>query len=183
MPYLRTPSVRVSLSGPLSTILDHLERSVSWDENFMLMEVLISILSSTSGGSSGLERQISLMLTAATRTLCHLEAALGVVGTTQQRMETLLQEDSHGQASLQLCEMAIRGARLSALRVSQSFGSCLKHWLRRNFAPPTPPSGNSPIGGSLSRPFDTSQTPALTFDLEEYLSWMHGENHLLVTVP
>lgn len=171
------------MNGPLSTILDHLERSVSWDEKFTLMEVLISILSSTSAGSSGLDEQMSLMLTAAIRTLSHLEVALGVVGTTQQRMERLLQEDCHGQASLQLCEMAIRGARLSALRVSQNFGSCLKLWLRRNFAPPTPPSENSPTGDSPSSPFDTRQTTPFTFDLDEYLSWMHGENSLLVEVP
>lgn len=171
------------MNGPLSTILDHLERSASWEEKFTLMEVLISILSSTSAGSSGLDEQMSLMLTAATRTLSHLEVALGVVGTTQRRMERLLQEDCHGQASLQLCEMAIRGARLSALRVSQNFGSCLKLWLRRNFAPPTPPSESSPTGDLQQTPFDTRPTTPFSFDLDEYLSWVHGENSLLVDIP
>lgn len=171
------------MNGPLSTILDHLERSVSWDEKITLMEVLISILSSTSVGNSGLDEQMSLMLTAATRTLCHLEAAHGVVGTTQQRMERLWQEGSHGQASLHLCEMAIRGARLSALRVSQNFGSCLKLWLQRNFAPPTPPSGSSPTGDSPPTPFDTRPTTPFTFNLDEYLTWVHGENSLLVDIP
>lgn len=171
------------MNGPLSTILDHLERSVSWDEKFTLMEVLISILSSTSVVNSGLDEQISLMLTAATRTLSHLEVALGVVGTTQQRMERLWEEGSHGQASLQLCEMAIRGARLSALRVSQNFGSCLKLWLQRNFAPPTPPSENSPTGDSQPNQPVTRQTTPFSFDLDEYLTWVHGENSLLVDIP
>jgi hypothetical protein len=48
MPSLRTVSVERLIRGPLQTICTCLERSVSLEEKTTLMEVLISMFSSTS---------------------------------------------------------------------------------------------------------------------------------------
>uniref|UniRef100_A0A8E7G2H2 Replication-associated protein n=1 Tax=Zosterops erythropleurus Genomoviridae sp. TaxID=2814957 RepID=A0A8E7G2H2_9VIRU len=178
-----TPSAGTLIHGPLTTISLIWERSASLEERITLMRVLISMLSSISAASSDPETPANLMCTAAIRTFHHQKASRKVVMTTRSRMETLSQEGSHGQASMELCRMAISGAKSSELRVSNYFGNVLNDWIQRHFAPITETSENSPIGDIDLYRRSTSIPPGSILSLEWYLSWLHGEDSVLTMIP
>lgn len=175
-----TPSAARLIHGPLTITSRLLEESVSSDERITLMAALISMLSSISDENSEAEGPGYLMFLASIRTLRHLEEARRVVTTTRSRMETWSQEGSSGQAGMRLAEMAANGARLSALRVSQSFGQTLNGWIRRHFVPTTGTSENLPIGVTNPSPRYTSIPEGSILSLEWYLTWLNGESSLLV---
>ena len=120
------------------------------------------------------------MLTAATRTLAHLEAAQKLDTTTRSRMDALWREGSHGQASMELLKMARSGGRSSVLRVQKSFGDCLRNWIHAVFVSTTAASDHTATTGIKRNHHGTPIHPISDFDLTWYLSFLNGETPLLV---
>ncbi|ASH99159.1 putative ORF3 protein [Gemycircularvirus giapa2] len=174
---LRTHSVTVSMSGPLTTILDHLERSVSWHERTMLMEVLISMFSAISDENFDHDEPTSLMLTASTRTLNGLSGILKRVHITRAKTEILLQEDSMSLDSplVLFQQLKTRGLLLSARRVNENFLSLLRTSVLGISSPslgvctPTQ-NGSGPSWGNHMR-----VPPGSPLQMELFLSWLDGE--------
>lgn len=177
---LTSPNVENWTRSVSLNILDAWDQSASLEESCMLMEVFISMCSAVGRTSSDRGVWISSMLTAATRTLCHLEAALKLDTTTRSRMDALWQEGSSGQASMELLRMARSGGRSSVLRVQQSFGDCLRNWIHAVFVSTTEASRPSASTGTKRNHLGTPIHPISDFDLTWYLSFLNGETPLLV---
>lgn len=177
---LRTRNLTASMSGPLMTISDHLERSVSWPERTMLLEVLISMFSAISDENFDHDEPTSLMLEASTRTLNGLSAILARVHSTRARMEILLQEDSTSLASplVLFQQLKIRGLLLSARRVNENFSNLLRTSVlgtsSRDLGACTPTqSGNGPNWLNHMR-----VPPGSPLQMELFLTWLAGEVQL-----
>lgn len=174
-----TVSLRDLMNGPLSIISHHLGRSASLQERIMLMEVLISTLSSHSRGSFDPDEPISLMLTAATRTLSHLEATRAAATITQSNMERSSQEGSSVLAEVEFLRLQLRGIGLSQLQVLENFASLFENWRRRRLSSGTARSNHSSLLSSPRNARPTFIPAGSNLSWEWYLSWMHGEETLL----
>lgn len=177
---LLTLNLMASMNGPLMTISDHLERSVSWPERIMLLEVLISMFSAISDESFDPDEPISLMLEASTRTLNGLSAILVRVQNTRARMEMLLQEDSMSLDSplVLFQQLKIRGLLLSARRVNENFSNLLRTSVHGTSSPNSGVFTHTPSGGSQNWQNHMRIPPGSVLQMELFLTWLAGELEL-----
>ncbi|ANC51576.1 RepA [Chicken associated gemycircularvirus 2] len=174
---LHTRSAVLLMSGPLTTILDLLERSVSWDEKFMLMEVLISMFSAISAESFDPDEPISLMCRVITQTSSDLKETLERVRVTQQKMETLSPVGSPWNPcplrSFQA--LKIRGLRSSAAKVERNFMRLLTTSVRGISSPDLEAFTHTPSGSGLRSAWATNVPPGSCLAMELFLTWLATE--------
>ncbi|ARO38290.1 RepA [Gemycircularvirus sp.] len=175
---LRTHSAMASMNGPLTTILDHWERSVSWPERIMLMEVLISMFFAILDENFDRDEPTFLMLEASTRTLNGLRKILEKVQRTRAKTGTLLLEDSQSPSSplVLFQELKTRGLLLSARRVNENFLMLL-----RISSPSSDLSTPSPDGSGPSWTNHMRVPPGSPLQMELFLSWLDTELKLWET--
>nr|WQA30110.1 MAG: rep protein [Cressdnaviricota sp.] len=175
---LHTRSAVILMNGPLMTILDLLERSVSWDEKLMLMEVLISMFSAISAESFDPDEPTSLMLMATTRTSNALKGILERVQNTRAKMETLSPVGSR----LDPCPLKsfhglkIRGLRSSAAKIEQNFMRLLKTSVLGTSLPSSDPCMPMLSGNGPRSVWNTSVPPGSRLQMELFLSWLASES-------
>lgn len=91
------------------------------------------MLSSCSTESLSQEMSVSSMLEVTTRTLSAATEHQRRVGIMRQKMETLWQEVSHGQAQAEFLRLAINGLKLSWRRIETNFLTAARGWLLGHF--------------------------------------------------
>lgn len=177
---LRTHSAMVSMNGPLTTILDLWERSVSWPERIMLMEVLISMFSATLEENFGPDEPTFLMYTASTRTSNGLKGILERVQRTRARTETLLLEDSLSPSSplVLFQQLKTRGLLLSARRVNENFLMLLRTSVLGISSPSSDLSTHSHGGSGPRWESHMRVPPGSPLQMELFLSWLDTELNL-----
>lgn len=134
----------------LATCYQHLELSASLEERLTAMAEFTSMLSLCSKGSLSLEMSVSSMSEVAIQTSSVGTEHLRRVGIMRQKMETLLQEDSHGQAQAEFLRLAVHGLRFAWQRVEKNFLLCAKGWLLGHFSALSPHFAHMLIGSTES---------------------------------
>lgn len=177
---LRTPNRTASILGPLTTILEHWEQSVSWPERIMLMDILISMLCATLDENFDRDEPTFLMYRASTRTSNGLKRILAKVGSTRARTEKLLLEDSISPSSPLVCfqQLKTRGLLSSARRVNENFLKLLRTSVLGISSPDSGTFTASPSGSGPSWENHMRVPPGSPLQMELFLSWLDTELQL-----
>lgn len=166
-------NVEISILLQWSTILLDLELNASSAERITQMGVLICTLLSTSESNIGPGTPVHSMLKDATRMYRHHVEHRKRGMIMQSKMETLLLGDSKDLQEAEWIQLVACGLKSSTLRMSQSFGRYVNHWLHVHWSHLSPNLGLTLVGNSHQSESRMQRRRELT---STRLGWLNSIN-------